>query len=85
MLMAHADLLLQHEPGNMQAQSLRVLIERGVTKDGYIGESRLGGVPNLKLIFPSRPWDISWGGGGCGSSDCQCSQAVKEVATSGVS
>ncbi|ORX38029.1 mitochondria fission 1 protein [Kockovaella imperatae] len=31
------DLLLQHEPGNMQAQSLRVLIERGVTRDGYIG------------------------------------------------
>lgn len=35
-----ADLLLQHEPSNMQAQSLRTLIERGVTRDGYIGGSR---------------------------------------------
>ena len=25
----------------MQAQSLRVLIDKGVTRDGYIGESQL--------------------------------------------
>jgi fission 1 protein len=31
------DLLLSVEPENMQAQSLRSLIERAVTRDGYIG------------------------------------------------
>lgn len=33
-----ADLLLNVEPENMQAQSLRTLIDRAVTRDGYIGE-----------------------------------------------
>ena len=32
------DLLLSVEPDNMQAQSLRTLIEQSVTRDGYIGE-----------------------------------------------
>ncbi|KAK4685102.1 hypothetical protein P7C73_g5054, partial [Tremellales sp. Uapishka_1] len=36
------DLLLAVEPENMQAQSLRTLIERAVTRDGYIGELDLG-------------------------------------------
>jgi hypothetical protein len=31
------DLLLDHEPNNLQAQSLRTLIEQAVTRDGYIG------------------------------------------------
>ena len=31
------DLLLQHEPHNMQAQSLQQLIDNSVTRDGYIG------------------------------------------------
>jgi hypothetical protein len=35
-----ADLLLAVEPENMQAQSLRQLIERAVTRDGYIGAWR---------------------------------------------
>jgi hypothetical protein len=35
------DLLLSVEPDNMQAQSLRTLIEQSVTRDGYIGESFL--------------------------------------------
>jgi hypothetical protein len=35
------DLLLSVEPDNMQAQSLRTLIEQSVTRDGYIGTSRL--------------------------------------------
>ncbi|RXK38867.1 mitochondria fission 1 protein [Tremella mesenterica] len=37
------DLLLSVEPENMQAQSLRTLIERAVTRDAYIG----------KLNFPT--------------------------------
>jgi fission 1 protein len=36
------DLLLDHEPNNMQAQSLRTLIEQAVTRDGYIGELSSG-------------------------------------------
>jgi fission 1 protein len=35
------DLLLSVEPDNMQAQSLRTLIEQSVTRDGYIGKSYL--------------------------------------------
>jgi hypothetical protein len=35
---SRADLLLQHEPGNMQARSLRSLIDNAVTRDGYIGK-----------------------------------------------
>lgn len=34
------DLLLAVEPDNMQAQSLKTLIERAVQRDGYIGESQ---------------------------------------------
>ena len=34
----------------MQAQSLRVLIERGVTRDGYIGEQRVFGSQNLNHL-----------------------------------
>jgi hypothetical protein len=32
------DLLLHVEPSNMQAQSLRSLIDRAETREGYIGE-----------------------------------------------
>ena len=32
------DLLLSVEPDNMQAQSLRTLIENSVQRDGYIGK-----------------------------------------------
>jgi len=42
------DLLLSVEPDNMQAQSLRTLIENSVQRDGYIGESE--SVWRLKLM-----------------------------------
>ncbi|KAF9530364.1 hypothetical protein CPB83DRAFT_850776 [Crepidotus variabilis] len=36
-------LLLEKEPSNMQAQSLAQLIDKGVTREGYIGMALVGG------------------------------------------
>jgi len=36
------DLLVQKEPGNLQAQSLRELIDRAVSREGYIGMALAG-------------------------------------------
>lgn len=38
LLTAPLDMLLSIEPQNMQAQSLRKLIDNAVTREGYIGE-----------------------------------------------
>ncbi|OJD22964.1 mitochondria fission 1 protein, partial [Blastomyces percursus] len=38
------DLLLDHEPGNLQAASLRTLIDDKVAKEGLVGVAILGGV-----------------------------------------
>ncbi|WFD29952.1 mitochondrial membrane protein [Malassezia sp. CBS 17886] len=40
-------LLLEREPNNQQAQSLNALIEKGVTKEGYIGMALLGGAATV--------------------------------------
>jgi len=45
------DLLLEKEPGNLQAQSLRELIERAVTKEGYIGMALAGGAAAVGTIL----------------------------------
>lgn len=70
-----ADLLLAVEPENMQAQSLRQLIERAVTRDGYIGAwrapprsvitlfSQLIGLSILSCGFGlagGRAWNRKW-------------------------
>ena len=48
----YVDLLLSVEPDNMQAQSLRTLIEQSVTRDGYIGESPTAtGESGLRLML----------------------------------
>ncbi|WVR08333.1 mitochondria fission 1 protein [Kwoniella sp. DSM 27419] len=41
------DLLLSVEPQNMQAQSLRTLIDQAVTRDGYIGVGIIAGAAAL--------------------------------------
>jgi fission 1 protein len=38
------DLLLDHEPSNLQAESLKGLIDDKVAKDGLMGVAILGGV-----------------------------------------
>ena len=43
------DLLLSVEPDNMQARSLRTLIENSVQRDGYIGRLPLA-IRKAKLI-----------------------------------
>ncbi|KAG0139516.1 hypothetical protein CROQUDRAFT_666378, partial [Cronartium quercuum f. sp. fusiforme G11] len=53
------DLLLEKEPGNMQAQSPSQLIENGVTKECYIGLSLVGGAAvvgslSLASLFKGR-------------------------------
>ncbi|KAK1923857.1 mitochondria fission 1 protein [Papiliotrema laurentii] len=45
------DLLLQHEPGNLQARSLRTLIDNAVTRDGYIGMGIIAGTAAVAGIF----------------------------------
>jgi len=50
------DLLLSVEPENMQAQSLRTLIERAVTRDGYIGMGLLAGGVALTGIVVASIW-----------------------------
>ncbi|EKD03028.1 fission-related protein [Trichosporon asahii var. asahii CBS 8904] len=44
------DLLLAVEPENMQAQSLRQLIDRAVARDGYIGMGILAGATAITGI-----------------------------------
>ncbi|KAI0091710.1 mitochondrial fission 1 protein [Irpex rosettiformis] len=43
-------LLLEKEPTNMQAQSLAALIERKVTRDGYIGMAMVGGIAAVSAL-----------------------------------
>jgi len=43
-------LLIDKEPNNMQAQSLAALIEKGVTREGYIGMALAGGAAALGAI-----------------------------------
>jgi len=43
-------LLLDKEPGNLQAQSLSTLIETGVKKEGYIGMALAGGAAAVAAI-----------------------------------
>ncbi|KAL9615442.1 MAG: hypothetical protein Q9167_000120 [Letrouitia subvulpina] len=38
------DLLLDHEPGNLQAESLRALVDEKVAKEGMIGVAIVGGM-----------------------------------------
>ncbi|EJU03557.1 mitochondrial fission 1 protein, partial [Dacryopinax primogenitus] len=45
------ELLLQKEPGNLQAQSLRDLIDRGVAREGYIGMAIAGGVAAVGTLL----------------------------------
>ena len=50
------DLLLSVEPDNMQAQSLRTLIERAVTRDAYLGKG-----PTYSAV--NEVWDrLTWVG-----------------------
>ncbi|KIY63511.1 mitochondrial fission 1 protein [Cylindrobasidium torrendii FP15055 ss-10] len=44
-------LLLEKEPANMQAQSLSTLIDRGVTREGYIGMALVGGVAAISTLL----------------------------------
>jgi len=44
-------LLLEKEPSNMQAQSLAQLIEKGVTREGYIGMALAGGAAALGTVI----------------------------------
>ncbi|ORY35043.1 hypothetical protein BCR39DRAFT_516309 [Naematelia encephala] len=50
------DLLLAVEPENMQAQSLRTLIDRSVQRDGYIGMGILAGGAALAGIVVASVW-----------------------------
>ncbi|KAF5351578.1 hypothetical protein D9758_007205 [Tetrapyrgos nigripes] len=43
-------LLLEKEPANMQAISLSQLIDKGVTREGYIGMALVGGVAAVGTI-----------------------------------
>jgi len=44
-------LLLEKEPMNLQAQSLAQLIDRAVTKEGYIGMALVGGAAAVGTIL----------------------------------
>jgi len=43
-------LLLEKEPSNLQAQSLAQLIDKGVTREGYIGMAIVGGAAALGTL-----------------------------------
>jgi len=45
------DLLIEKEPGNLQAQSLKELIERAVSREGYIGMAIAGGAAAVGTIL----------------------------------
>ncbi|EGG04635.1 uncharacterized protein MELLADRAFT_108313 [Melampsora larici-populina 98AG31] len=45
------DLLLEKEPSNLQAKSLSELITKGVTTEGYIGMSLMGGAAIVGSIL----------------------------------
>ncbi|CAK5273953.1 unnamed protein product [Mycena citricolor] len=44
-------LLLEKEPSNLQAASLSQLIDKGVTREGYIGMAIVGGVAALGTLL----------------------------------
>ncbi|KAM6496932.1 hypothetical protein JOM56_007405 [Amanita muscaria] len=44
-------LLLEKEPANLQAQSLGQLIDRAVTKEGYIGMALVGGAVTIGTLL----------------------------------
>ncbi|TRM65302.1 hypothetical protein BD626DRAFT_399055 [Schizophyllum amplum] len=44
-------LLIDKEPGNMQAQSLGQLIEKGVAREGYIGMALAGGAAAIGTLL----------------------------------
>ncbi|ESK94889.1 mitochondrial membrane fission protein [Moniliophthora roreri MCA 2997] len=44
------ELLLEKEPTNLQAISLGQLIEKGVTKEGYVGMALVGGAAALSAL-----------------------------------
>ncbi|KAF8582792.1 mitochondrial fission 1 protein [Ramaria rubella] len=44
-------LLLEKEPNNLQAQSLGTLIDKGVTREGYIGMALAGGAAALGTLI----------------------------------
>ncbi|KAJ8095266.1 Mitochondrial fission 1 protein [Marasmius tenuissimus] len=44
------ELLLEKEPTNLQAISLAQLIEKGVTKEGYVGMALVGGAAALGAL-----------------------------------
>jgi len=44
-------LLMEKEPTNLQAQSLSMLIDQAVTREGYIGMALAGGVAALGTII----------------------------------
>ncbi|OBZ73741.1 Mitochondria fission 1 protein [Grifola frondosa] len=44
-------LLMEKEPTNMQAQSLATLIDKRVTRDGYIGMALAGGVAAVGTLL----------------------------------
>ncbi|KAF8661376.1 hypothetical protein AX16_001469 [Volvariella volvacea WC 439] len=46
-------LLLEKEPTNLQAQSLASLIDKAVTRDGYIGMALAGGAAALGVLIIS--------------------------------
>ncbi|KZT59917.1 mitochondrial fission 1 protein [Calocera cornea HHB12733] len=45
------DLLLQKEPNNLQAASLRELIDRAVSREGYIGMAIAGGAAAVGTLL----------------------------------
>ncbi|KAG1881258.1 mitochondrial fission 1 protein [Suillus decipiens] len=45
------DLLLSREPTNLQAQSLASLIDKGVTREGYVGMALAGGVAAVGTLL----------------------------------
>jgi len=45
------ELLVEKEPGNLQAQSLRELIDRAVSREGYIGMAIAGGAAAVGTLL----------------------------------
>ncbi|KAG8949851.1 mitochondrial membrane protein [Tulasnella sp. 424] len=47
----YIEMLLSKEPRNLQAQSLKELIDKAVTKDGYIGMALVGGAAAIGTLL----------------------------------